>query len=38
MQDLRNDKTKQIYVIATEIEYVTDIRSAQVFAENERFS
>uniref|UniRef100_A0AAV1U7M7 Uncharacterized protein n=1 Tax=Peronospora matthiolae TaxID=2874970 RepID=A0AAV1U7M7_9STRA len=36
LRDLRSDKIKQICVLVTEDEYVTDIRSAQVFAENER--
>uniref|UniRef100_A0AAV1TKA2 Uncharacterized protein n=1 Tax=Peronospora matthiolae TaxID=2874970 RepID=A0AAV1TKA2_9STRA len=34
--DLRIDKIKQICVLVTEDEYVADILSAQVFAENER--
>uniref|UniRef100_A0AAV1URX8 Reverse transcriptase n=1 Tax=Peronospora matthiolae TaxID=2874970 RepID=A0AAV1URX8_9STRA len=36
LRDLRSDKIKQICVLVTEDEYVADIRSAQVFAENER--
>uniref|UniRef100_A0AAV1U1W9 Uncharacterized protein n=1 Tax=Peronospora matthiolae TaxID=2874970 RepID=A0AAV1U1W9_9STRA len=36
LRDLRNDKIKQICVFVTEEEYVANIRSAQVFAENER--
>uniref|UniRef100_A0AAV1U4N5 Uncharacterized protein n=1 Tax=Peronospora matthiolae TaxID=2874970 RepID=A0AAV1U4N5_9STRA len=34
-RDLRSDKIKQICVLVTEDEYVADIRSAQVFAEND---
>uniref|UniRef100_A0AAV1V3M1 Uncharacterized protein n=1 Tax=Peronospora matthiolae TaxID=2874970 RepID=A0AAV1V3M1_9STRA len=37
LRDLRCEKIKQICVLVTEDEYVADIRSAQVFAENERF-
>uniref|UniRef100_A0AAV1UW30 Uncharacterized protein n=1 Tax=Peronospora matthiolae TaxID=2874970 RepID=A0AAV1UW30_9STRA len=36
LRDLRSDKIKQICVLVTEDEYIADIRSAQVFAENER--
>ena len=36
MRDLRSGKVKQICVLVAEDEYVTDIRSAMVFAENER--
>uniref|UniRef100_A0AAV1T8H9 Uncharacterized protein n=1 Tax=Peronospora matthiolae TaxID=2874970 RepID=A0AAV1T8H9_9STRA len=36
LRDVRSDKIKQIFVLVTEDEYVADIRSAQVFAENER--
>ena len=36
LRDLRGGKVKQICVLVTEDEYVTDIRSATVFAENER--
>uniref|UniRef100_A0AAV1U405 Uncharacterized protein n=1 Tax=Peronospora matthiolae TaxID=2874970 RepID=A0AAV1U405_9STRA len=36
LRDLRSDKIKPICVLVTEDEYVADIRSAQVFAENER--
>uniref|UniRef100_A0AAV1U4H9 Uncharacterized protein n=1 Tax=Peronospora matthiolae TaxID=2874970 RepID=A0AAV1U4H9_9STRA len=36
LRDLRSDKIKQICVLVTEDEYVADIRSARVFAENER--
>uniref|UniRef100_A0AAV1ULI7 Uncharacterized protein n=1 Tax=Peronospora matthiolae TaxID=2874970 RepID=A0AAV1ULI7_9STRA len=36
LRDLRSDKIKQICVLVTEDEYVADIRSAQVFAENEQ--
>uniref|UniRef100_A0AAV1U8M7 Uncharacterized protein n=1 Tax=Peronospora matthiolae TaxID=2874970 RepID=A0AAV1U8M7_9STRA len=36
LRDLRSDKIKQICVLVTEDENVTDIRSAQVFVENER--
>uniref|UniRef100_A0AAV1UYR4 Uncharacterized protein n=1 Tax=Peronospora matthiolae TaxID=2874970 RepID=A0AAV1UYR4_9STRA len=36
LRDLRSDKIKQICVLVTEDEYDADIRSAQVFAENER--
>uniref|UniRef100_A0AAV1UGU8 Reverse transcriptase domain-containing protein n=1 Tax=Peronospora matthiolae TaxID=2874970 RepID=A0AAV1UGU8_9STRA len=36
LRDLRSNGIKQIYVLVTEDEYVADIRSAQVFAENER--
>uniref|UniRef100_A0AAV1THF3 Uncharacterized protein n=1 Tax=Peronospora matthiolae TaxID=2874970 RepID=A0AAV1THF3_9STRA len=36
LQDLRSDKIKQICVLVTEDECVADIRSAQVFADNER--
>uniref|UniRef100_A0AAV1UH07 Polyprotein n=1 Tax=Peronospora matthiolae TaxID=2874970 RepID=A0AAV1UH07_9STRA len=35
LRDLRSGKIKQICVLVTEDEYVADIRSAQVFAENE---
>ena len=34
--DLRSGKVKQVCILVTEDEYVTDIRSATVFAENER--
>ena len=37
LRDLRSGKVKQICILVTEDEYVTDIRSAVVFAENERF-
>ena len=36
LRDLRSCKVKQICVLIAEDEYVTDIRSAMVFAENER--
>ena len=36
MRDLRGDKVKQISLLVAEDDYVTDIRSAMVFAENER--
>ena len=36
LRDLRSGKIKQICVLVTEDEYVTDIRSAVIFAENER--
>uniref|UniRef100_A0AAV1TTM8 Uncharacterized protein n=1 Tax=Peronospora matthiolae TaxID=2874970 RepID=A0AAV1TTM8_9STRA len=36
LRDLRSDKFKQICVLVTEDEYIADIRSAQVFAENKR--
>ena len=36
LRDLRSGKVKQICVLVAEDEYVTDIRSAMVFAENER--
>uniref|UniRef100_A0AAV1UK13 Uncharacterized protein n=1 Tax=Peronospora matthiolae TaxID=2874970 RepID=A0AAV1UK13_9STRA len=36
LQDLRSDKIKQICLLVTEVEYVADIRSAHVFAENEQ--
>ena len=36
LRDLRSGKVKQICVLIAEDEYVTDIRSAMVFAENER--
>uniref|UniRef100_A0AAV1T5U0 Uncharacterized protein n=1 Tax=Peronospora matthiolae TaxID=2874970 RepID=A0AAV1T5U0_9STRA len=36
LRDLRSEKIKKICVLVTEDEYVADIRSAQVFAENER--
>uniref|UniRef100_A0AAV1VLA3 Uncharacterized protein n=1 Tax=Peronospora matthiolae TaxID=2874970 RepID=A0AAV1VLA3_9STRA len=36
LRDLRGDRIKQICVLVTEDEDVADIRSAQVFAENER--
>uniref|UniRef100_A0AAV1VFY4 Uncharacterized protein n=1 Tax=Peronospora matthiolae TaxID=2874970 RepID=A0AAV1VFY4_9STRA len=36
LRDLRSDEIKQICVPVTEEDYVADIRSAQVFAENER--
>uniref|UniRef100_A0AAV1T1A2 C2H2-type domain-containing protein n=1 Tax=Peronospora matthiolae TaxID=2874970 RepID=A0AAV1T1A2_9STRA len=36
LRDLRSDKIKQICVLVTEKEGVADIRSSQVFAENER--
>uniref|UniRef100_A0AAV1TTT0 Uncharacterized protein n=1 Tax=Peronospora matthiolae TaxID=2874970 RepID=A0AAV1TTT0_9STRA len=35
LRDLRSDKIKQICVLVTEDGYVTDIRPAQAFAENE---
>uniref|UniRef100_A0AAV1V324 Uncharacterized protein n=1 Tax=Peronospora matthiolae TaxID=2874970 RepID=A0AAV1V324_9STRA len=37
LRDLRSNKIKQICVLVTEDEYDADIRSAQVFAVNERF-
>ena len=36
LRDLRSGKVKQICILITEDEYVADIRSAIVFAENER--
>uniref|UniRef100_A0AAV1URS4 Uncharacterized protein n=1 Tax=Peronospora matthiolae TaxID=2874970 RepID=A0AAV1URS4_9STRA len=36
LRDLRSDKIKQICILVKEDEYVTTIRSAQVFAENKR--
>ena len=36
LRNLRNGKVKQICVLVAEDEYVTDIRSAMVFPENER--
>ena len=36
LRDLRSGKVKQICILVTEDEYVVDIRSATVFAENER--
>ena len=36
LRDLRSSKVKQICVLVAVDEYVTDIRSAMVFAENER--
>uniref|UniRef100_A0AAV1T6H2 Uncharacterized protein n=1 Tax=Peronospora matthiolae TaxID=2874970 RepID=A0AAV1T6H2_9STRA len=36
LRDLRSDEIKQICVLVTEDEYVTDVRSARVFTENER--
>ena len=36
LRDLRSGKVKQVCILVTEDEYVTDIRSATVFAENER--
>ena len=36
LRDLRSGKVKQICILVTEDEYVADIRSATVFAENER--
>ena len=36
LRDLRSGKFKQICVLVAEYEYATDIRSAMVFAENER--
>uniref|UniRef100_A0AAV1TBJ8 Reverse transcriptase n=1 Tax=Peronospora matthiolae TaxID=2874970 RepID=A0AAV1TBJ8_9STRA len=36
VRDLRSDKIKQICILVTEDEFVAVIRSAQVFAENER--
>ena len=36
LRDLRSDKVKQTCVFVTDDEYVTDIRSAVLFAENER--
>ena len=36
LRDLRSGKVKQICVLVAEDEYVTDIRSAVVFVENER--
>ena len=35
LRDLRSGKVKQICILVTEDEYVADIRSATVFAENE---
>ena len=36
LRDLRSGKVKQICILVTEDEYVANIRSATVFAENER--
>ena len=36
LRDLRSGKVKQICALVTEDEYVTEIRSAVIFAENER--
>ena len=36
LRDLRSGKVKQICILVTEDEYVTDIRSATLFTENER--
>ena len=36
LRDLRTGKAKQICVLVAEDEYISDIRSAMVFAENER--
>ena len=36
MRDMRSGKVKQICILVTEDEYVNDIRSAVIFAENER--
>ena len=36
LRDLRSSKVKQICVLVMEDEYVTDIRLAVIFAENER--
>ena len=36
LRDLRSGKVKQLCVLVADYEYVTDIRSAMVFAENER--
>ena len=36
LRDMRSGKVKQIYVLTAEGEYVTDIRTATIFAENER--
>ena len=36
MRDLRSSKIKKIYVLVMKDDYVTDIRSAVLFAENER--
>ena len=38
LRNLRSGKVKQIYVLVMEDDYVTDIRSAVIFAENERVS
>ena len=38
LRDLRSGKVKQICVLVAEDEYVTDIRSSMLFAENERLS
>ena len=37
LRDLRSGKVKQICVLIAEYEYASDIQSAMVFAENERF-
>ena len=37
MHDHLSGKVKQIYVLVADDEYVSDIRSAMVFAEDERF-
>ena len=36
LRDLRSGKVMQIYVLVAEEEYITDIRSSTVFAENGR--
>ena len=36
LRDMRSGKVRQICILVTEDEYVTDIRSAVVFAESER--
>ena len=36
LRDLRSGKVKQICVLVTDDEYVTDIRTATLFAENEQ--
>ena len=36
LRDLRSDKVKQICVLVTENEFFSEIRSAMVFAEDER--
>ena len=38
MRDLHTGKIQQICVLVTEDDYVAEIRSAVIFAENERFS